>query len=111
MNNPNSKKFVLLYSLTGTEMSAVEIANSIIEKDLAACVNIFPGIRSFYKWNGKIQNETEFALLIKTTEHLKADCLVHLRSLHPYEIPAFIEIETSEVNDDFIKWMLENIQR
>jgi periplasmic divalent cation tolerance protein len=111
MNNPNSKKFVLLYTLTNTEKSASEIAHSLVELQLAACVNVFPGIQSFYKWNGIIQNENEYALLIKTSDDVKDLCLQHLKSVHPYEIPALVELQTADINHEFYEWVLRNVRK
>ncbi len=88
---------------------AERIAKALVERRLAACVNVIPAVTSIYRWKGAIERETESTLLIKTrTEHLPA-LMSAIRELHPYEVPEIVALPVSpeEVNPAYLKWLHE----
>ncbi len=66
------------------------IADTLVDERLAACVNAVPGVRSTYRWKGKVERDPETTLLIKTSAAALERCVARLRALHPYEIPEIV---------------------
>ena len=87
--------------------AAPQIARSLVERRLAACVNIIPGVRSVYRWNGEIHDDGESTLLIK----VDAGGVVRLRdallALHPYDVPEVLAlaIDDSGSNPAYVAWV------
>ena len=90
---------------------AAFLAKKLIEEHLAACVNVVPGIKSFYIWDDKLEEESEALLLIKTTAAHVEQLTARLRELHPYEVPEIISIEIAkgEGNPDYLNWVKEQV--
>ncbi|MGB8331817.1 MAG: divalent-cation tolerance protein CutA [Polyangiales bacterium] len=87
--------------------TAQRLATGLVEERLAACVNVLPGVRSFYRWKGKIEHGSELQLLIKTPA-LRFDELVSwLENAHPYEVPEIVAITAQRVNAAFLAWAIE----
>ncbi len=84
---------------------ASEIAGILVEKNLAACVNIVPEIQSIYRWKGKICNETERMMIIKTREDLFEELEATIIKLHPYEIPEIISFEIQRGFSGYLRWI------
>jgi periplasmic divalent cation tolerance protein len=80
----------IIYSTTDTLESARAIARSLIKEQLVACVHILPKIESIYRWQGKIEETTEYVLLAKTMERNIEQTIQKIRSLHPYTIPEIL---------------------
>ncbi|MCJ7715810.1 MAG: divalent-cation tolerance protein CutA [Anaerolineales bacterium] len=86
--------------------TAVLIANTLLEKKLAACVNIYPGLRSIYRWEGKIQDESEVLMMIKTRVELIDTSLIPLiQELHPYQVPEIISLPISGGSEPYLSWI------
>jgi periplasmic divalent cation tolerance protein len=84
---------------------ADRLAHEIVEKKLAACVQVLPSMTSVYFWEGKIQTESEHLLLIKTLEE-KFDALSEfIRTHHSYDVPEIVAIEAKKVSEDYLNWM------
>ena len=88
---------------------AAELARAVVERRLAACVNIIPGLRSIYRWEGKICDDGESLLVIKTRAEAVADLAAALLELHPYDTPEVIAlpIQPGEGNPAYLQWLLE----
>jgi periplasmic divalent cation tolerance protein len=85
--------------------TAQRIGRTIVERRLAACVNIIPGMQSLYWWQGEIQDEHEVVLLAKTTTASFAalrDCVV---GLHPYEVPCIVSVVLHGGHGPFMDWI------
>jgi len=80
----------VIYSTTDTLDTARTIARSLVKEKLVACVHILPKIESIYRWQGKIEESNECALIAKTTERNVEKAIQKIRSLHPYEVPEII---------------------
>ncbi|NEV63484.1 divalent-cation tolerance protein CutA [Thiorhodococcus minor] len=85
--------------------TAITLARALVEEHLAACVNLLPGIRSVYRWEGRVQEDDELLLLIKTTGKRMDDLTSRLRQLHPYDVPEIIAAPISEGLDDYLSWI------
>ena len=84
---------------------ASKIARSLVEGGAAACVNIVPGVRSIYRWQGKLCDEGELLLIIKTTEERFEDVRTKIRSLHSYELPEIVAIPIAAGDEEYLRWL------
>jgi periplasmic divalent cation tolerance protein len=92
---------------TAPSDAAPELARTLVEGRLAACVNIVPKVRSIYYWKGKIEDDQEALMLIKTTSEKMDSLTMRLKELHPYDVPEIIslEIQKNEGNSDYLDWV------
>lgn len=86
------------------------IAHALVERQLAACVNISPQIESIYRWQGEIETSGEWLLLIKTTEAASARVREALVELHSYELPECIEVAIEDGSAAYLKWIGESVR-
>jgi periplasmic divalent cation tolerance protein len=103
MGEPNDITLVL--TSVGTEQQAVEISEELIARRLATCVNIVPCLRSIYRWKGKVCEDTEYLLLIKTPSQLFERVSVAIRELHSYELPEILSVSVEETEKAFHEWI------
>lgn len=84
------------------------IARSLLEKRLAACVNISPDWVSLYRWEGEVQQDQEVLLLIKTRQDLlKGQLIPSIQELHPYQVPEIIALDLVDGEQNYLDWMLQ----
>jgi periplasmic divalent cation tolerance protein len=84
---------------------ASEIAAALVEKRLAACVNIVPEIQSIYRWKGQMCNDTERLLIIKTQKHLFDRLEAVVKEMHPYETPEIISFDIQQGYPGYLRWI------
>jgi len=89
--------------------TAQSIAKLLIEKDLAACVNILPKVTSIYKWKGEVCQEEEQLCLIKTSAARWPQLEVAIRKAHPYELPEIIAVPVTEGLQEYLAWVKESV--
>ena len=99
----------LIITNCGSEKEAQKIAKILIKNKMAACVNIIPKIRSIYRWQNKIHDETEFMLLIKTTKNKYKSLEKIIKSNHSYEVPEIIAFEIKAGLKSYLKWIEEMV--
>lgn len=86
--------------------TGARIARALVEERLAACVNLVPGVRSIYRWQGRVEDAGEVLLLIKTRAE-RVDALAsRLRALHPYEVPELLALPVSAGLGPYLDWVL-----
>ncbi len=95
----------IVYSTTSSEKEAQKIAHSLVEKKLAACVNIIPKITSIYRWQGAIEQDTESLILAKTTEKNIKKTIDTIQSLHSYDVPDIIVIPTISGLESYLSYV------
>ncbi|XP_014379500.1 protein CutA [Alligator sinensis] len=91
------------------ETVAKEIARAVVEKHLAACVNIMPQITSIYEWKGKIEEDSEVLLMIKTRSSRIPALAEYVRSVHPYEVAEVIALPIQQGNAPYLQWVQETV--
>ncbi|XP_010903778.1 protein CutA homolog [Esox lucius] len=91
------------------EQVAKELARGIVEKKLAACVNIVPQITSVYEWQGKIEEDSEVLLMIKTRSSKVSALAEYVRSKHPYEVAEVISLPIDQGNPPYLKWLGDTV--
>ena len=100
-----NEKLVLIYSTYASLAEAERIGEVLIDRGLAACVNILPGMTSIYVWEGKRQRESETAMLIKTRQAAAAKVIAEVRALHSYSNPALVVLPIIDGSSDFLNWI------
>ena len=96
---------VTVYVTTGTQEEARDIARTIINEGLVACVNILGNISSIYRWDGEIKEDIETALLIKTRRELTTKLTDRIKELHSYDCPCVTVMNIANGNPDYIAWI------
>lgn len=96
-----------LYSTAPDEAVATAMAEVLVETGAAACVNIIPGMRSVYRWKGKVEAATETVLIVKTTAAAARRAVDLLRERHPYETPAIVSLAVDEAlsSKEYCGWI------
>lgn len=96
---------ILVYTTLPSVEAAKRVGASLVEAKLAACVNIFPAMIAIYEWQGKLEEGSEAAMLIKTRRALQEQVLAATKRLHPYETPALLVLELRGGSEDFCAWI------
>jgi len=99
---------IVVFVTCGSEEEGLKIANALVEEHLAACVNLVSPIRSIYRWGGKIWDEKEWLLIIKTQKERFGELEKKVRSLHSYSLPEIISLPISDGSSSYLKWIKEN---
>ena len=102
---------IIIKTTTDSHKAMKLIANTLLNKKLAACVNMIPRMRSKYIVDGRITESREVILLIKTTKKLENKVYKTIKDLHNYEIPEISTIQTSKVDKNFEKWLKDFVER
>ena len=95
----------IVLTTVGDKDAATRLAHELVERRLAACVNIVGPIHSVYRWKGQVQHDPEFLLLIKSTAEQAAQLRSDLKSLHPYELPECVELAVSGGSEEYLAWI------
>ncbi|MEM6794895.1 MAG: divalent-cation tolerance protein CutA [Acidobacteriota bacterium] len=95
----------------GGEEQANEIASELVLRRQAACVNLMTGVRSFYRWKGKVCNDSEFLLIIKTMKSEYEAVAATIRELHSYEVPEILAFDVSQGDQGFLDWIDSSLDK
>jgi periplasmic divalent cation tolerance protein len=106
-SDPETDAVIVLTTL-GIDADAAALARTLVEERLAACVNVLPAMTSIYRWKGRIEDDQERQLVIKTKHQHVAALEQRLRQLHPYELPEFLVIPASGGSDAYLRWIEES---
>lgn len=87
-----------------------KIAVAVVGERLAACVNIVPGVRSLFRWEGRVQDEPELLLVVKTTADRLPALETRVRSLHPYSVPEVIALPVVAGHEPYLAWVAESVK-
>ncbi len=96
---------VVVLSTCGSGDEAERIARALVEKRLAACVNIIPSIRSVYRWKNAIEDCQEVLLVIKTSRALCENVRSQIEKLHSYELPEVVALPIVDGSEQYLEWM------
>ncbi|NXY84857.1 CUTA protein, partial [Alcedo cyanopectus] len=107
--SPGSLSIALVACLN--EQIAKDIARAIMDKKLAACVNILPKSSALYFWKGQVEESTEILLLVKTRTSKIGELSNYVRSIHPFENPEIISLPIDQGNPLYLKWIEESVPR
>lgn len=98
-------ELVTIYVTCGTEDEAASIARTLVGEGLAACGNIFSGVRSIYSWQGEVQDEGEVALLLKTRAAVADEAVARIAALHSYDQPCIEVWPVTGAAEGFTAWV------
>jgi len=102
---------ILVLVTASTEKEAANIAQALVEREEAACVNVVPMIRSIYRWKGKIWNEAEQLLIIKTTAPALEDIKRTVKELHSYELPEILAVSVGDGEAKALAWIGASVRQ
>ncbi|MBI4596749.1 MAG: divalent-cation tolerance protein CutA [Candidatus Tectomicrobia bacterium] len=100
-------KAIVIFITTNTFQEAERIGEKLVDNHLAACVNVVPGMTSIYRWQGKICQEKEFLLIVKTMEDLFSKVKDLVLGLHSYELPEIISLPVTGGLERYLLWVEE----
>jgi periplasmic divalent cation tolerance protein len=86
--------------------AAMKLAQDLVARKLAACVNVLAACTSVYRWKGGIENTAEVPVLIKTRAERYADVEAAIRELHPYELPEIVAVPVVHGSDEYLQWVM-----
>jgi periplasmic divalent cation tolerance protein len=98
----------IILTTAGSKEEASKIAHALVERRLAACVNIVPQIKSVYRWQGKVETAHEWLLLIKTQAELFERIRDAVKELHSYELPECVMLEVTAGSQEYLDWIDKN---
>ena len=100
----------LAYVTAPSLEGAREMGRTLVGERLAACVNILPGMRSIYPWEGRIEESEEVVMICKTTADRSGRLEQRIRELHPYRIPCVLVLPVEDGNAAFLEWVVESVK-
>jgi periplasmic divalent cation tolerance protein len=100
---------IVVFITTGSEKEARSVAGQLIEQKLAACANVVQRVDSLFRWKGQIESETESLLIIKTKASSLDNVVDTVKRLHSYELPEIIAIPIIGGNDEYLRWIDEEV--
>lgn len=98
-------EFIIIYCTVQNKKEGRKIANTIIQNDLAACVNIIDNIESVFSWDHKVMKEKEAMLVIKTRKDLFEPVKELIKELHSYSVPEIIAVNIELADETYLKWI------
>lgn len=101
---------ILVLTTAGSAEEARRIASALVERRLAACVNIVPQIESVYRWKDAVQQSAEWLLLIKTTGEAFARVRDAIKELHSYDLPECIAVAIDEGTPEYLRWIGDEVR-
>ncbi len=104
-------EYAVVFITAPDEEEAARIARTIVEERLAGCVNIVKGIRSIYRWEGKVEDEHEVLMIVKTKRDLFNALEKRVKELHSYSVPEIISLPLVEGSEEYLSWLNNELIR
>jgi periplasmic divalent cation tolerance protein len=101
----------IVLTTAGSQNEARRIADALVERKLAACVNIISKVQAIYRWQGKTQEAEEWMLIIKSSQNLFEKLRDAIKELHPYELPECISLVVDNGSEDYLNWITESLAK
>lgn len=102
--------YIQIITTTSQRKNANEIADRLVKKKLAACVQIVGPIRSTFVWKGKIEKVTEWMCFIKTKQSIYKKAEVEIKSVHKYKVPEILAFPITKGNERYLDWLQESLE-
>jgi periplasmic divalent cation tolerance protein len=100
---------IVILSTCASEEEAAKLARALVNARLAACVNVLPAVRSFYRWKGRVEDSAECLLIIKSSLPVFAEVRAELEKWHSYEVPEIIALPILQGSPSYLSWLEENL--
>jgi periplasmic divalent cation tolerance protein len=97
--------YLVVFITTSSYEEARKIADTLVDRKKAACVNIIPKVNSLFRWKGKIEEAEESLMVVKTRAELFSEVVSLVKSIHSYEVPEIIALPIVEGNPDYLEWL------
>ena len=96
---------VIVLTTVGTAFDVAHLARTLVDEQLAACVNVLPPMQSIYRWQGQVHVDDERQLVIKTSSDRLEALQLRLTALHPYELPEFLVVDVARGSQAYLDWL------
>lgn len=96
---------LVLVTAPGMEV-AEALARRMVHARLAACVNLLPGVRSVFRWEGEVQTEDEALMVVKTTDARLEELVLMVEESHPYDVPEFVVLDPEAIEHGYREWLV-----
>jgi periplasmic divalent cation tolerance protein len=103
-----SAEYVVVLTTLPGDVDGPGFGRTLVEEKLAACVNVLPAMDSIYRWEGRVEQESERQVIIKTSRDRVVALWDRVRELHPYEVPEFLVLPIIDGNEAYLKWVGES---
>ena len=103
------KAYILIYIVSKDKEEARKICKNLLEERLVACANIIHKMESMYWWDGKIQNDQEVVLIVKTTKPLFKQVTKEIKKIHSYQCPCIIALPIVEGSNEYLSWIKDSV--
>jgi len=101
---------VLVLTTWPADRDPAPLARTLVDERLAACVNVLPAMRSYYRWQGSLQEDAEHQVVLKTTADRVHALRARLHTLHPYDVPEFLVLPVSDGSKGYLDWLVESVE-
>lgn len=102
-------EYVVVLVTSGSADEAARISRTLVGERLAACVNIIPGLRSIYRWQGRVEEADEWLLVVKTARQALDQVVARVRSLHAYTVPEVVALPVDGGAAEYLKWLGDQV--
>lgn len=103
--------YVVIFVTAENASKGEKIAKTLVQEKFAACVNMIPGAKSIYTWEGKLCETEEALLVIKSTKMMFPKIVATVRALHSYQVPEIIAVPVTRASEDYLSWLDQNVLR
>jgi len=107
---PDADPGCVVVLCTAPAEAAPQLARSVVEEQLCACVNVLPAVRSFFRWEGQVDEAAESLLIAKTTARRFSALRDRLAQLHPYDVPEVIALDVRDGLPAYLSWVVDSVQ-
>lgn len=107
MHASEPQALVVLCTAPASDDHAARLARGLVDARLAACVNVVPNVRSYYRWQGAVQVDDEVQLVIKTAPARLSAVQAYLAQHHPYDVPEVLALPVSGGSPSYLAWLVE----
>ena len=107
---PPSARFHVVLITAPDSTSARQLARGLLQKRLAACVNVIAGVVSNYRWKGAIKKNRQSLLIVKTTRRKLAALICHVKANHPDEVPETIALDVVAGSSSYLDWLADSVK-
>lgn len=101
-------EYVIVLTTLPADADAQEFAVALVEERLVACANVLPAMQSVYRWDGRVEQDTERQVVLKTSRERVVLLWERVRDLHPYDVPEFVVLPVIDGNDAYLRWIAES---
>ena len=106
----DTDRAVFVYTTYPSVVEAEEAGRALVEKRLCACVNILPGMVSYYWWQGAVERGEEAVMIVKTRATLSEQVATAVKEMHSYAVPAIIVIPLESVDQSYLEWLMNETE-